>query len=918
MVIVTSVTSEIVGREEELGALATFVERKPSGPAALVLKGEAGIGKSTLWVAAVESARARGSRVLVSRPSETERSLSSAGLGDLFESVLDEVVDELPPPRRRALEAALLVGESSEAADVRALGVAVRNSLEILAAAGPLVVAVDDVQWLDRTTAATLTFALRRMEGPVLLLLARRVDGNGPASELERALAAEAVERLAVGPLSVGAIQVLLRDRLCRVFARPTLLRIHETSGGNPFYAIELARALPADLDPTRPLPVPETLDGLLRVRLAGLPKATQDALVLVSALGSPPLKLLSEAGVREDDLEPAFHARVIERENGSVRFTHPLLASVLYLGRSAKERRDAHRFLADVVVDPLERSRHLALATDAPDAEVSATLEHAAEVARARGATLVAAELGEHAIRLTPATAFEDEHRRTMAAGRAHMAAGEIERARTLGEALAGRGLEGVTLAEVLMYLSELESARLPDKVELRRQALREQDLPDELRQRIHQRLALDLRFLEGRTSAVEHARAAVELADRLDDDRLRAGALAVLALLEFQGGEPGSIRLAEYAVQLADAADGGSPQIDPGFCLAHTLVWSYDVVRARQVLAGMVGTWQERDERVSAQALWYLSLVELRAGRFPLATEHAERARAISVLYGRDEEEEPQNLFPIALALAHEGRLEEARDAAELGLRLTEQLDVLLPGFPAARGLVAAWEGSDAEAADRFALAEDTADRAEWVEPGLRWWRATYAETLVALDRMQEANALLDDWDAGGRRLDRVRVLAEVTRCRGLVAAAGGDLDAAMSLLAEAAKRHEAADDRFGRAQALLSLGAVRRRDRKKRLARDVLAEALDIFERCGAEGWAERARSELGVVGGRRRQEGLTPAEQRVAELVAEGRTNREVAATLVLGERTVETHLTHIYKKLGIRSRTELARTLDMSR
>src|SRR5262245_4506168 len=343
MVIVISVTSEIVGREEELGSLATFLEREPSGPAALVLEGEAGIGKSTLWLAGVDEARERGFRVLVSRPAETERSLAFAGLGDLLESALDDVVDELPPPRRRALEAALLVGESPEAADVRALGVAVRNALELLAAAGPLVVAVDDVQWLDRTTATTLTFALRRLESPVVLLLARRMDGDPLASELERALTYGAVQRLPVGPLSVGAAQVLLRDRLGRVFARPTLLRIHETSGGNPFYALELARALPADIDPTRPLPVPETLDGLLRVRLAGLPQTTQDALVLVAALGSPLLKLLSEAGIHEDDLEPALDARVIERENGSVRFTHPLLASVVYLGRSAKERRRAH-----------------------------------------------------------------------------------------------------------------------------------------------------------------------------------------------------------------------------------------------------------------------------------------------------------------------------------------------------------------------------------------------------------------------------------------------------------------------------------------------------------------------------------------------------------------------------------------------
>jgi DNA-binding CsgD family transcriptional regulator len=911
------VTSEIVGREGELAAVARFVELEPSGPCALVLEGEAGIGKSTLWRAGVQQARAHGCRVLVSRPAEAERSLAFAGLGDLLDGTLDELADELPPPRRRALEAALLVGNSAEARDVRAVGVAVRNALEILAAASRLVVAIDDVQWLDRTTRSILTFALRRMEGPIVLLVARRIDGKEPVSELEHALVPDDVERLPVGPLSVGAVQVLLRDRLGRVFARPTLLRIHETSGGNPFYAIELARALPGDIDPTRPLPVPETLDGLLRVRLAGLPQRSQDALVLVAALGSPPLKLLTGAGVPEDDLEPAFEARVLERENGSVRFTHPLLASVLYLGRSGSERRRVHRFLADVVVDPLERSRHLALATDAPDADVSATLEHAAEVARARGATLVAAELGEHSVRLTPAAAVEDEHRRTMAAGRAHMAAGEVERARAPGEGLAERGLEGPPQAELLMYLSELETAQIQDKVELRRQALREQGLPDELRQRIHQRLALDLRFLEGRLPAVEHARAAVELADRLDDDRLRAGALAVLALLEFQGGEPGSKRLAEYAVQLAERAGYTSPHMDPAFCLAHTLVWSYGVVEARRLLEGMVRTWQERDERVTAQALWYLSLAELRAGRFGVAAAHAERARAIGVLYGRDEQEEPQNVFPIALARAHQGRLGEAREAAELGIRLTERLGVLLPGFAAARGLVAAWEGSEGAAVEWFGEAEDTADRAGWDEPGLRWWRAVHAEALVSLDRLGEATALLDDWEEQGRRLDRPRVLAQVVRCRGLVAAAAGDLDAALALLADAAGRHDAAADPFGRAQALLALGVVRRRRRKKRLARDALAAAAALFEECGAEGWAERARNELGAVGGRLRQEGLTPAEQRVAELVAEGRTNREVAATLVLGERTVETHLTHIYAKLGVRSRTELARTLDMS-
>ena len=188
-------TSEIVGREAELGSLASFLDGEASGPAALVLEGEAGIGKSTLWLAAVEEARERGFRVLVSRPAETERGLAFAGLGDLLEGALEDVVDELPPPRRRALEAALLVGESSDAADVRALGVAVRNALEILAAAGRLVVAVDDVQWLDRTTASTLTFALRRMESPVVLVVARRSVADARAAQLE--YAAARLERVA-------------------------------------------------------------------------------------------------------------------------------------------------------------------------------------------------------------------------------------------------------------------------------------------------------------------------------------------------------------------------------------------------------------------------------------------------------------------------------------------------------------------------------------------------------------------------------------------------------------------------------------------------------------------------------------------------------------------------------------------------
>jgi predicted ATPase len=319
---------DIVSREEELSSLHAFIDELRDGSAALVLEGEAGIGKSTLWVAGVDHARTRGFRVLSSRPAEAERGLAHVGLGDLFEDVLDDVLPALPAPRRRALEAALLLEDAAaNAVDPRALGIATRSALQLLAVDEPLLVAIDDLQWLAVSSADALAFALRRLgESHVLLLLARRpIDGAQP-SGIDQALGSERVQRLRVGPLSVGALHRFLRDRLGRPFARQTLLRIHERSGGNPFFALELARVLDADVNPLQPLMVPETLEELVRARISGLPASTREALALASALGTPSESLLERAGVTADALDPAFVAQVIEREHGVIRFTHPLL----------------------------------------------------------------------------------------------------------------------------------------------------------------------------------------------------------------------------------------------------------------------------------------------------------------------------------------------------------------------------------------------------------------------------------------------------------------------------------------------------------------------------------------------------------------------------------------------------------------
>ena len=249
--------SGIVGREEELASRNTFVASFHEGSAALALEGEAGIGKSTLWHAAVTAARERGLLVLSSRPAEAERNLAHIALGDLLDDVLDDVLPMLSLPRRRALEVALLREEASgDSVDHRALAVAVRDVLQFLSEQGPLLIAVDDAQWLDPASSSTLTFALRRLaSSPVLLLLAWRLsDATQPS---ERPLGLERVQRLSGGPFSVGALHRLLHDRLGRSFGRQTLLRVHERSGGNPFFALELARVLDEDSDPLEPLRVP-------------------------------------------------------------------------------------------------------------------------------------------------------------------------------------------------------------------------------------------------------------------------------------------------------------------------------------------------------------------------------------------------------------------------------------------------------------------------------------------------------------------------------------------------------------------------------------------------------------------------------------------------------------------------------------
>ena len=907
---------EVVGRDAELRSLSAFLGRRATvdGPIALALEGEAGIGKSTLWRAAVEEASGRGLRVLVARAAESERTLAHAGLGDLFDRVLDDVLPSLSAPQRRALEVALLVEDTDgRPVDQRALGVAVRSALELLAEDG-LLIAIDDLQWLDASSASALGFALRRLDDVgVALVWTRRRGEHG--SSVEEAIDRDRIERLDVGPLSVGATHQILHSLLPHGVPRPMLRRLHEASGGNPFYALELGRALAADgaeRDPTQPLRVPKRLEDLVADRLDGFTGATREALTLVSADARLTPALLAGAAVASEALEPAFSEHVLELADGAVRFTHPLLASVLYQGLSGAERQHAHGRLAAVVADPIARARHLALSTDEPDAQLAALLEAAAGTASAQGAPMAAAELGEHAVRLTPPDERADLDRRSAAAVRAHLAAGAFERAGVLAAEVVDRAAAGAERAEALVLLSETKN--MPLAVPLLKQALLEPGAPAALRASIHQRLSLDVRFIEGLDAAEEHAHAAVELAEVVGDEPLRASALGGLALIQLNSGRAGALALAEQAFDLVRDAEPSQATADASFSLVHGLVWCAHFDRARALLETLYADWSERDERMAAYALWYLAMVELRTANYELADHHAQESRRLGGVYVREDTASPTGLFPLTLIALHLGDLGRARALAEETCRLAELHSTRLHGPLTTLGMVELWSGNPAAAVERFREAEEMTDAADGFEPTMRLWRAEQVEALLELGLVDEAVVRLDAWEADARRLGRDWAIAHAIRCRGVVAAACGDVERAVGLLTEAVELHESVGDPFGRARALLALGATRRRAREKRPAREAIERALSAFEEMGAASWAARARQELGAIGGRTRAEGLTPAERRVADLVANGRTNAEVAATLFLAERTVASHLTRVYAKLGVRSRTELARRL----
>jgi DNA-binding CsgD family transcriptional regulator len=933
-----------LGRTQETAHLDAFLAHSGPGPRILLLTGEAGSGKTTLLDEGRNTAVAGGHRVLPAAPVETETALAYAGLADLLETVPPDLVDGLPGPQRLAVRHAVLRLETStDPVDPQTTAMGVRTLLRRLAADRPVLMVIDDLPWLDQPSARVLAFVLRRMrDEPVRLLAAARAgwtgNADGTSEPLPAALdgvPAEQVSRLSVGPLSGPALRELVRNRLGLSLSRVELTRLSALSGGNPLFALALAKqAQSGTPDGLFGLPeAPPSLAELIQAQIAALPDGARDVLLTAALSSQASLRELAAAAAQpataRADLEDGLRSRLVTLSGDAVRFAHPVVRSVVIASASAAGRRAAHRRLAAVVTSPEGHARHLALATDAPDEAVAQLVTEAARACAHDGARDDAADLAELALAITPLGSEEGRRARGLLAAEQRFAARDPDRARALLEDLLPALPAGPDRAEALRRLVRYRAfcgEPLAVQVATLAEALTQADSDPVLRTRIQ----LDQSVLQANmgdpAAGLTRVSQALWDAQEAGDEQLIAECSGGLVFVNFVTGRGVREDLVRRALAGPPAPPWLSMEQRPNIAVGHVLHWSGD-------LAGARACYREEYLRTVATGtqanlpllLWGLAETEVWAGDWPRAE------RIVAEGYGLAEDADS----PIELAFmtavraglyACRGETEAARRDAARSMSLAEGLGMAVVGLVAAPAFgTAALSVGDAAAVHRDLAPFADAIRATGViEPSLCRFLPDEIEALTRLGELDQAEALLTPFEARSAELDRAWGRAAAARCRGVLLAARRDTGGAAAALESALELTRSLGQPLEEARTLLVAGEVARRARRKQQAATLLREARQRFGDLGAPRWRNLAESELGRVGirgprpapGSRPDGGpaLTSAEQQVADLVLTGRTNTEIAAELFMGKRTVEAHLSQVYRKYQVRSRTELTRKL----
>ena len=911
-----------LGRDADRARVDALLEHARSGVSGMVIvSGEPGIGKSALLSYGVDAAV--DMTILSATGIKAESELPFSGLAELLHPILDHI-GEIPPPQAAALAGALAIGPPVMS-DPFAVSAATLSLIAIAAESRPVFVAVDDAHWLDAASRDALVFAVRRLHADRVAVIF--VIREGEKTDLQLADFA----RMTMQGLGFEASRELLAHGAGSPVPTRVAERIWQATQGNPLAILETPRLLTAaQLLGTEPLPelLPPGpgIQTSFERRLATLPKRTQAALLVAAASQSGSIKEMAQAcascEVALADLDLAEVAGLISNDGLRIQFRHPLMRSVVYHGATPADQRGAHRALAssvDTHGSPSERAWHLAAAAQGEDEEVAAALEAAANDARRRSGPAAAWRAFERAARLTPDP--EQRAHRLHEAGKDAYAAGE--------SVLSGKLLlEALQLAKEAGLRADIELSRGRIEMWTRSPAAARKILI----------AAADL------IEAQDPAKATLMLIDAgtttIQEGDPEAGPAGLIAL---------SLSVSKRAYEVGRRV-GGAPEAAAGGAYAKALLAIGGQAEARPLLLRSLEVIDEKESPWQAAQLiqcaaMFLYYEEFDRMRVPLERLIA-AARSASA----------PGLLPYALGHLAEldfrtGRWASAQTGADEAVQLAAGLGhtfsllyalAILAWVEAARGLESEcrshatrlWNVSEfartaagAYVGRILGLLELGMGRNEEAIKHLQPVHQTLAQAgLLAPALFQEAPDLIEAYVHAGRRAEAESALlllrkqadadlgtwahAATARCRGLL---DEDFQPAFE---EAMKLHARTEMPFERARTELCYGERLRRARRRAEARDQLHGALETFERLGAEPWADRARNELRATGetirrDRSASDELTLQELQVALKVAEGATNREAAAAMFLSPKTIEAHLSRIYSKLGVRSRTELA-------
>ncbi len=935
----------LVGRKSERARIDRLLAGAREGESGvLVLTGEPGIGKSALCGYAC--AEAGGMRVLRSRSVESEAELAFAALGDLFRPVLD-LFDALPPPQKAALDGALAVGPPARGDRLATCAA----TLSLLAAAaedaGALLAVVDDAQWLDAPSAEALLFAARRLESEGVALLFACRGGSAAAFDPGGSL-----PKISLSGLDYEAGGELIEQQVEERPPPAILSRLHDVTAGNPLGLIETVALLSADqLAGAEPLP--ESLPGGVRLEnmllrsVEELPSNVQQILLIAAASDSGDIATILRASKTFDGIdaiEAAERAGVVETEDGHLEFRHPLLRSAIYQRAAPAARQAAQRTLAESTTDETDaadrRAWHLAAATDGVDVEAARLLDRAGANARDRGGHASAASAFARAASLSKEDG--ERLRRLVEAGTEARYAGRAEEALArFDEALplSSNPLERARIQQARGSLEAWRGYPMAAHVLLTEEAARVEAL-DPRRAAIMLAEAAWPCFMAGEiATGLETAERALALAEPTDEPE-RALATVILAEASVLHGQARAG--AELLEQCRPALDKGlellgteqsvgstpSGRGDPGpdryrdvirtiLMAAQVLTWLEEYGRARKLLTHVIEKSRAHSLLGTLPfALAALSELDFRTGNWVGAYAGASEGLRLA--------DETKQASGLSLSLVSLARVEAARgleaDCREHTARAFE-----LAGFgvplsvvyaASCRALLELGLGRAEHAIGHLEQIARSAPRYGLDDPSVVQWAPDLIEAYVRSGRNDDAEIALGIFAEQARSSERTWALGAAARCRGLLA----NDDEFEGAFDEALDWNTRTDTPFERARTELCYGERLRRARRRVDSRERIRSALETFQRLGATPWVARCRGELGasVETSRRRDEPasnrLTPQELQVALIVAEGRTNREAGAALFLSPKTIETHLSRIYRKLNIRSRTELARLL----